>query len=197
MFRKLARFSVLVPFLFVLEGCVWGYSNPSPSTPLAAPKSGTGPTSFHATRGAYWFGGRDGAIEAIHTRYPAAERRDDYDPPKKGVFLRVQPREIELSNLAKAYGYAALWGTFGAIPFYNGSSGYEISYDIFRDGAKVKHYSYEVNRRVFIWLPALVLLPVNAGTDSEKSAVRDTTLKFFEDAERDHAFEAMPSEEAR
>jgi len=182
--------TTFIGFLVVssaLQGCIWGYSHAQPTAPLS-PATEPGPSSFYAGKGSYMFGGRDGVREAIHERYPSAEELEEYDPPTKGVHVRVRPRDVEMPLTGKVYGYVSVFAFDALIPFYNGSMGYDVLYEVFRDGAKVKTYRYEVRRKLFVWLPAIPFMIADVFTTSESGALQDTTEKFFEDAEREHAF---------
>jgi hypothetical protein len=165
-----------------LCGCITAVSHPDAPDSVSASREG--PDTFHASRGAYLFGGRDGVIDAFHEKYPGARLTDQYDPPRGGTFVRVRTRDLEMSLGGKAYGYITVIAFAALIPFYNGESGCELIYEVFENGELVKAYSYPIHRHLFVWLPVLPFSWISAITASEGDGTRAATLRFFEDAGR-------------
>lgn len=79
------------------------------------------------------------------------------------------------------FGYLGL-GTLTILPFWSTEDGYDIQYEVRKDGKLVKAFQYEVRRSGFIWLPMLVVSWVNIFTYSEREAFEATAYKFFDDA---------------
>lgn len=178
------RFARLLGCVFLLSGCISAVSHPPAGAPIRIDR---GVDSFYAARGSYLFGGLNGVVDAFQETVPSAQRRDDYDPPPRGTFVRIRPRDHEMSLGGKIYGYVTVFALLSIIPFYNGETGCDVIYEIFHDGAPGRTYTYAIHRHLFIWLPVLPLSWISAITPSEGDATYATTLRFFADATADHA----------
>ncbi len=179
--KRLAPVGAFLLATFFLTGCVSWMSNPAAPDAIA-PVDGL--QSFNVMRGAYLFGGRDGVVAAMRERFPRAREIEEYDAPATGTFVRVRTRDHEMSLAGKIYGYVAL-SFLTIIPFYNGETGCDVIFEVFRNGQMLRSYAYPINRHMFVWLGALPVSWISAFTPSERNAAHAAASRFFEDVTRD------------
>jgi len=165
--------------VFGLTGCISAISKPD--APDSVPPS-KAVALFHVSRGAYIFGGRDGVIEALAEAFPDSQETDQYDPPPNGTFVRVRTHDFEMSMGGKIYGYIAWIVFIGTIPFYNGETGVEVIFEVFRNGQLAGTFKYPVHRHLFVWLPVLPFSWISAITPSEYDGTHAAAFAFAADA---------------
>jgi len=99
-----------------------------------------------------------------------------------GLFINAKTHAIAPSIPAMAFGYAS-YATATFLPFWSTQDGYEITFEVYNDGKRLKNYNYSSNRRTFVWMPMIVLVWVNYFTPSEKDVFAAITRQFLIDAE--------------
>jgi hypothetical protein len=127
------------------------------------------------------FGGADRVKEIFRRESPFESTEKVIEKPAKGVHVQVKILPINPTMAAFVFGYLSV-STLTILPAWSLSDGNEIYYEIYRDGTKVKTYSYEVKRKAFSWIVMLPFAWVNFITYSESDAFEATAYNFFADA---------------
>lgn len=151
------------------------------SPPKKMKTNGTLSYYVYDATGFRFFGGAAALTRVLKTQSPFGDSVELDQEPATGQYLKVVIKKVDPHIAALIFGYLGL-GTLTVLPFWSTEDGYDIQYEIKKDGKLVKAFQYEVRRSGFIWLPMLVVSWVNAFTYSEKEAFEATAYKFFDDA---------------
>lgn len=133
------------------------------------------------------FGGYDQLRHILNQNRVFAQSERVSETPTKGTYLQINTKHRDPSAGCLVWGYVSAAFLF-TLPAYCGTSGFYLQYHIYKDGQEKKMYEYEIRRKVFAWLPVIVLVWANLITHSEEDAFRAVTNQFFEDAVKDQAF---------
>lgn len=98
-----------------------------------------------------------------------------------GRFVKITVTKVDPHLAALAFGYISV-SLLTIVPFWSTEDGYDIKFEVFRDGKKLRAFEYEIRRSGFIWIAMLPFAWVNAFTYSEAEAFEATTWQFFDDA---------------
>lgn len=163
----------------MLQGCV-GYRN-VPRVSAAAPDIEYPDLKYRYTGTGGMFGGTSGLKDLFRKGgyFRSVERVSVV--VDKGLFIDVRIRSISPSIPAIAFGYISV-STLTLLPFWSTQDGYEVLFDLYRDGKRLKSYEYEFRRNSFIWAPMVALIWVNAFTPSEYGSFEAVGRKFLDDA---------------
>jgi hypothetical protein len=156
-------------------GCVASYSYPDAKAPAA-------PTEWkHAELGVQVIPRVEQApfLEGFRSYGATAHAVDDV--PEKGRFVRVGVLEIPDSIGATAWGKFA-FETYFILPAYSGSSGYDVSFDTYVDGAPIHHYTYSTRATKVMWAGLVPLMWVNYLTPSDSDAFAGIARRFLADS---------------
>ncbi|MBI3297717.1 MAG: hypothetical protein HYZ75_06110 [Elusimicrobia bacterium] len=128
-------------------------------------------------------GGKDALHDVFRdwTPFGESERVFEKGPPLEGLFVVVQAEWKPLTGSAAVFGYLSL-ASLTLLPAWTGREGYLVHYHLFRDGEKVKTFSYEITRKALLWAPAVLFTWANLLTYSEYQAFEATAQQFFRDA---------------
>jgi hypothetical protein len=102
-------------------------------------------------------------------------------PPAKGLFVDTRIDWKMPSTPSMIFGYISAV-TLTIIPMWSTKDGYTITFDVYRDGAKVQTYPYEITRKFGAWILLLPFIWVNLATYDETQAFEAVANKFFDDA---------------
>jgi len=72
-----------------------------------------------------------------------------------------------------------------ALPYYAGEGGTTVVYTLYRDGQFKSAYRYPITKKGAGWIVLLPFAWLNFFTNDLKDAVREATLQFLIDAQRD------------
>lgn len=136
---------------------------------------------IYDSTGFRFFGGAAALTRVLKNENPYGSSLELDQEPQTGQYVKVVIKKVDPNIAALIFGYLGL-GTLTVLPFWSTEDGYDLQYEIKKDGKLVKAFQYEVRRSGFIWLPMLVVSWVNAFTYSEKEAFEATAYKFFDDA---------------
>ena len=177
--RSLAIIAILV-HLAALPGCITSYRGHP--TGASAPQKKFEGTLHYRIRGGSMFSGDDALKRVMKRETPfALVERTDSDVAR-GVFLKVRIQTLPPSAPAMIFTYIS-YALLGLIPTWSTQDGYEIFYEIFRDGELVKSYAYDVRRTTFFWLVVLPFSWISLALPSESEAFEATAYDFFRQSE--------------
>jgi len=111
------------------------------------------------------------------------ERYFGYAPPQKGYYVSIKAQYR--SPTVKAICAMALSTilTLTAIPSWSTQDGFNLYYDFYYDGKKVKTFYYEIKRFIGIWIVFLPFVWVNLFTSSKEDAFEAATYQFLNDVQ--------------
>lgn len=127
------------------------------------------------------FGGYERLDEIFRKKAPFGEAIKEDEIQKKGLFINIKIEQVIPSAASLIFEYFSI-STLTILPVWSTKDGYNIHYDIYLDGNRLKRFTYEVRRRAFIWIIMLPFSWVNLFTYSESDAFQATANKFFIDA---------------
>lgn len=104
--------------------------------------------------------------------------------PSRGVYVDVMLQSVMPSVPAAISGYVSL-STLTLWPTYSGTSGYEVTYNLYVDNVLKKEYKYEIERKVGIWLPLALVSWLNLLLPRDVDAFLATTRQFLADVRTD------------
>ncbi len=175
--RKLAV--VLLVSLPLVSGCVTYRAYPDAST-AAAPVPGVAATyRYDGSPG--MFGGGNGLKDAFRNAPVFYRMERVQQPVDEGVFIDVTVKILPPSIPAIGFGYLS-FSTLTLLPAWSTRDGYEVLFDLYRDGRRVRSFDYTFYRGSFVWLPMVLFIWVNALTPSEESAFEAVAEQFLLDA---------------
>jgi hypothetical protein len=173
---------VAVALAFVLQGCVvLSYRHPEPAG-LAPPVTADVLQYQLLQPSGLSFGGKDGLAHACERAQRPTQRV--FETATQGLFVQVAAAEFDPSTAALIYGYVDL-SLAAILPYYSDSSGFELRFEVTRDGQKLKTYRYEVHRQLFAWLPAIAVVWLNLLTTDAEDAFAASAEQFFADLAAD------------
>ena len=111
------------------------------------------------------------------------ERYFGYAPPANGYYvsIKAQYRPPTIKAIIAMYLSVAL--TLTAIPSWSTQDGFNLYYDFYINGHKVRTFYYEVKRFIGIWIVFLPFVWVNLFTSSKEDAFEATTYQFINDVQ--------------
>ncbi|PJZ44572.1 LIC12231 family lipoprotein [Leptospira brenneri] len=112
------------------------------------------------------------------------ETEEIFDPkviPQKGIYCRVVTQWAPVSAQTLIFGYLSI-ATATLLPAWSSNEGFDVTYSLYKDGQKVKDFTYTPRRSVFLWLFSLPVIWVNLFTASEEEVFKATSYQFIEDA---------------
>ncbi|MGV7928861.1 MAG: hypothetical protein AB2L13_08115 [Spirochaetota bacterium] len=127
------------------------------------------------------FSGRERLGEIFKKESPFLNTEKVDEMPKNGLYVRVVIEQIIPSTPALLFGYVSLV-TLTFTPVWSTKDGYDVRYEVYSNGNRLKSFTYEVRRKAFVWVLSLPFIWVNAFTYSEGEAFEATAYKFFDDA---------------
>lgn len=176
MYRK---FAVLCIVVFFFSGCITYRNFPEKyigKIPAKDPDSMTYSMDVFTP-----FGGADRLKEVFRDNSPFKSAEKVLDKPATGTHIQVSVVPINPSLAAIGFGYLSLV-TLTFLPAWSLNDGYEVYYEVYKNGAKVKTFSYEIRRKAFVWIVMVPFSWVNFLTYSEGDAFEATAYKFFADS---------------
>lgn len=117
--------------------------------------------------------------------FESLDRVDQFS--QEGYFLHVKVENVRGSPIAWGWGYVAATLLF-ILPAYTDTSGFDVYFEVYKNGKQVKEYQYEIQRTGFAWLPVLPFAWINLLTSSEADAFQAITKQFLIDANADQVF---------
>lgn len=169
--------------LLLLSGCVSHYTNLSDD--LAAPYPARSPVQFKVHDRVRMSGEGPAAVVATlrqHEFFRAAVERYELGVSEQGIFVEVTPVYQEPSFLALVFGYFSL-STLTILPATSDEDGFDLRFEVFRDGKLVLGREYPVRRFMVMWIGTLPFIWLNSFTASEAEAFAAITQQFLIDAE--------------
>jgi len=167
--------------LFSQSGCVT-YRGFSEDRLYVKNKKTMGKGLLYVNGGSMFGGARD--IKTVFkSNSPFKEVEYVTMKPGKGWFVNVKVDSRPPSVPAMIFGYLSIQ-TLTILPVWSTKDGYNVIYEIFKDGERVKSFSYRIKRHVFVWLPLLPFAWVNFMTYHESDAFKATTYQFFIDSQK-------------
>jgi len=97
-----------------------------------------------------------------------------------GFFIDVSIKTIAPSAPALVFGYIS-FSLLGLTPVWSTEDGYEVFYEIYQDGKKLKTFVYQVSRHSAAWLPMIIISPINLSTTHEAEAFEQVINQFKTD----------------
>jgi len=133
--------------------------------------------------GGSMFGGAKDIKTVFKSNSPFKEIEYVTMKPVKGWFVNVKVDSRPPSIPAMIFGYLSIQ-TLTILPVWSTKDGYNVIYEIFRDGERIKSFNYRIKRHVFVWLPLLPFTWINFITYDESDAFKATTNQFFIDSQK-------------
>lgn len=165
--------------IFSILGCIT-YRN-FPYEKVGKPPKKTYNTLYYKIAGGTIFGGRKGLRKVFKKNSPFNKSERIKKIPGNGLFVNVVVEQIMPSGAALIFGYLSL-STLTIIPVWSTEDGYDVYYELYLNGKKIKVFDYEIRRKGFVWIVMIVAAWVNIFTYSEEEAFEATAYQFFDDA---------------
>ncbi len=126
-------------------------------------------------------GGRDELKKFFKSKFPLAETEEMEDRiPEKGYFCKVSTEWSRFSLPSILFGYISI-SSLTIIPAWSTQDGYDITYSLYKDGAKIRDFNYSIRRKLFLWILNIPFLWINLITDSEADAFKIINNEFSSD----------------
>lgn len=180
MLNTIKLFSLTLLLALFLTGCV-SYGNYPKADNFQTKKSY--PDLKYSITGAKSWGGGARSLEEtlkLEGNFNSTEKLEAKED--SGLFVNAKIHAVAPSIPAMAFGYLS-YSTLTFLPFWSTQDGYEVTFEVYNDGKRLKNYNYSFNRRSFVWMPMIVLVWVNYFTPSEKDVFAAVTRQFLKDAE--------------
>ncbi len=125
---------------------------------------------------------RESFARIVKQRSPFQQTEAVESAPLNGLFVLIT-EEHKLDPLdGPLYVYAFVVGlTLTVLPIW-ATENYGVTFDVYRDGAKIQTYQYDYAQKTWVWILLLPASVVNASTYSRADVLTALTNKFFEDA---------------
>lgn len=111
------------------------------------------------------------------------ERYFGYAPPEKGYYVSIKAQYRPATVKAVCAMALSTVLTLTAIPAWSTQDGFNLYYEFYVDGKKVRTFYYEIKRFIGIWIVFLPFVWVNLFTSSKKDAFEATTYQFINDVQ--------------
>ena len=180
MLKKIGLLILVTFFIVTMNGCVSYGNYPKIDSVQIDDEYPDLKYTLSGTKG--WGGGAK-ALEGILKQegsFKSVEKLTERE--NKGLLINADVSAISPSIPAAAFGYLS-YSTLTFLPFQSTQDGYEINFEVYNNGKRLKNYNYTFNRRTFIWMPMILFVWVNYLTPSEKDAFEAITRQFLKDAE--------------
>jgi hypothetical protein len=116
------------------------------------------------------FGGYEGLQEAMQENAAIFKNSERVEKkPEKGLYIETFAQPKDPSTGEMVWGYIALSFWF-FLPAYTDDGGFDLRYEVYVDGEKIKTYRYTIYRKGFAWIVMTPLIWINLLTDSEEDA---------------------------
>lgn len=174
---------VLLLLTLLMSGCVSHYKNVQDEA--AASYTATLPVSFKVLDRVTMSGDGPKAVARTlkqHEFFRDAVQRYAVGIAGDGVFVDVTPAYREPSSMALLFGYFSL-STLTILPAISDEDGFDLRFEVYRDGKLVLSREYETRRFMVLWLGTLPFLWLNWLTTSEEEAFAAMTQQFLIDAQ--------------
>lgn len=183
--RKSKALVCLVASAFVLTGCIVNYSEVADVDQIKKQQIEYPAKLFYKVERPDIInsGGpeRIGEILAKNGYFLETEKYFDEEIPQEGYFLLVKNDYRPPSLPAVVFGYISI-STLTFLPAWSTRDGYDVFYELYQDGNKLKTFDYRIRRTAGFWIVLLPLVWVNLLTDSETDAFESATYQFLRDA---------------
>lgn len=180
MLKKSGLLTLIILFIATINGCVSYGNYPKIDNVQTEDEYPDLKLTLSGTKG--WGGGAR-ALEGVLIRegnFKSVEKLSEKE--NKGLLINANVRGVSPSISAAAFGYLS-YSTLTFLPFWSTQDGYEIDFEVYNNGKRLKNYNYSFNRRTFVWMPMILFVWVNYFTPSEKDAFEAITRQFLKDAE--------------
>ena len=182
MFKKI---SVLLLIIVLISGCAVHY-------PISTDVKAIKKMSFSFDQPLYYkiskpdfltIGGPEKVEDVLKSQnyFGSVERVFDDTIPHKGFYVSIRPEWRPPTLPAIAFGYISA-STATILPAWTTKDGYDLYFDLYLDGRKVKTFNYRIKRVAGVWIVLLPFVWVNLLTNSEEDAFEAATYQFFLDA---------------
>lgn len=98
--------------------------------------------------------------------------------PVKGAYVEVSIRQVNPPPATIAWGYFS-YATLFIIPSWDNEYGYDISYDTYIDGEKVKQNDYQIKRSTYLSVFLLPLSWISLTRPGEEEAFAHSAHKYL------------------
>ncbi|EMY60275.1 LIC12231 family lipoprotein [Leptospira terpstrae] len=105
---------------------------------------------------------------------------DEKNIPNKGVYCKVSTQWAPISAQALIFGYLSL-ATATILPAWSSNDGFDVTYSLYKDGQKLKDFSYSPRRSIFLWIFTLPVVWINLFTSTEEEIFKATSYQFLQD----------------
>ena len=166
----------------MLNGCVIGYRKYPRNQLNAPPPEKKYAKMYYTVDGTSLAGGYLALDETLRNDSPFREVEPRDKAPEKGLYVRAKIDLLSPSVAAAAFIYLS-YATLTLLPGWSAQDGARIRFTVYRDGAIVKTYQYEVRRFGILWLPMLPLIWANLLTANERQTFTAIAKQFFVDAD--------------
>ncbi|EQA37231.1 hypothetical protein LEP1GSC047_4020 [Leptospira inadai serovar Lyme str. 10] len=171
----------IISIFFFLNTCIDYHQFPEEFIHKAPEKTTGKSILYYKIENGTIFKGKNRLKEIFAKETPFSETISTANPPAKGLFVRVQIESVPPSIPAILFGYFSM-ATLTILPAWSREDGYDVEFQISKDGSPVKSYTYPIRRKVFAWILMLPVVWINASTYNEQEAFAAITNKFFADS---------------
>lgn len=130
---------------------------------------------------AFNLGGREALEDFFQNKTRFAKTEMGTEVPLDGYFVDVKVNYRSPTTPALVF-LAASSLTATLLPAWSLHDGYDIRYELYKDGKKAQVFSYQVERLYGQWIFALPFIWLNWDTATEKSVFERVSQQFMEDA---------------
>jgi hypothetical protein len=126
------------------------------------------------------------ALQEALKSYGGCSSGSPGDHKSKGAETEVAVSALEkqIPGEWREFWHKLAYGSLFIFPFIE-HIGWELSYSVYDRNALTKTYTYEITRKVFVWIFVVPFSWINFFTYSGGDALRSTTAQFVIDAQRD------------
>lgn len=171
-------------FTFInLEGCLISYRDFPREDPLVSRKKIYEKKLVYNLPyfPAFNLGGKEAMETYFQIKSPFKTTEPGVDIPLDGYFVDVKVDYRTPTTPALLFLTASTL-TATILPAWSHHDGYNIRFNLWKNGKEVKTFSYDVERKYYQWLPLIFVIWMNTDTASERSVFERVTDQFFEDA---------------
>lgn len=180
--QKISATLLAILVTLCLTSCVMNYGG-FPEAQLNNPPTASSiqGTLFYRFEGRTLFNGYERLTNIMRNETPFTTTERTTTFTKNGYFLDIKIKTVPPSTPALIFGYISA-SLAVLTPFWSTQDGYEVFYELYEDGNKIKTFTYEIKRKSFFWLVMIPFSPANFATYKEEDAFQGVTYQFFNDA---------------
>jgi len=180
MLKKTGLFTLLLLLTLFVQGCVSYGNYPKIDKTQTQNEYPDLKYTLSGTKG--WGGGAKSLEKTLRLEGNFSSIEKLSAKEDSGLLINAKISAVAPSVGSMVFGYIS-YISLTTLPFWSTQDGYDITFEVYNDGERLKNYNYSFNRRTFVWMPMVLMVWVNYFTPSEKDGFSAVTRQFLQDAE--------------